>query len=217
MIPYSRVFDQISAALNTSSPTAGYTGQSEAKLQYSEAERMNAILNEEARIWVAIAHAVSLGRRVNAGGLNPDIIKSVDLNDGQVIPTHIGPLISVEIGGEVANKQSSHVVTRLLQRNVLNLKMTEGLWAQVDNILRFTGTGPATVRYFDWQKPAYGSVAAFLAAESMLALEFEPALVDLATGRVMPREGNFIEAANKLLARGADLVQMLTTVRMEAV
>ena len=216
MIPYQRVFDQVSAALNTSSNTAGYTGQSEAKLQYSEAERMNAILNEEARIWVAIGQVVQQGRRVNAGGLNPDVVKSVNLNDGQVIPAHIGPIISVEIDGAVVNKVSPHVATRMIQRNVLNLKMGGDLWAQTDNILRHTGGGVATVRYFDWQKPAYGSVAAFLAGESMLALEFEPALVDLATGRVMPREGNFIEAATKLMNRGGSLVQALTNVQLEA-
>jgi len=214
MIPYSRVYDQVSAALNTSSPTAGYTGQTETKPQYSEAERMNAILNEEARIWLTIGQVVEQGRRVNVGGLNPDVVKSVDLSDGEFIPARMGPIISVEIDGQVANRMSAHVVARLRNKNVLNLKMTDGLWGVTDNILRHTGSDKATVRYFDWQKPAYGSVGAFLAAESMLALEFEPALVDLATGRVMPREGNFIEAANKSLARGADLVQLLTNVQM---
>lgn len=215
MIPYARIYDQVSAALNTSSPTAGYTGQTEAKPQYSDAERMNAILNEEARIWATIAQAVTLGRRVNAGGLNPDIIKSIALSDGAMIPTHMGPVLAVEIEGEIANRVSAHVVSRLRQRNVLNLQMTGGLWSVTDNILRFTGTSQATVRYFDWQKPAYGNVAAFLAAESMLAGEYEPALVDLATGRVMPREGNFVEAAMKIMARGGSLVQSLTNVKMQ--
>jgi hypothetical protein len=195
-IPHQRVFNQVFAQLNAN-PTA-YGGASE-KPEYRDAEVWDVMQAVECEIFAGLGRAVKHGRRKNLTGLN--LIFETVVTNGAEIPSHVGPILEVEIDGLFGTPLDVDMVRELAGRNVLNLKLTDGYWGTKDNFLYFTGT-QAKVTYFNYTRPVFANLAAFLVGESKLEPEFESCWVDLVVGRVMPREGAFLQAASVYTQRG---------------
>jgi hypothetical protein len=203
-IPYQRIFNQVLGQLNAN--PSDYGGASE-KPEYRDEEIWDAITAEECTIFAGIGRAVKHGRRKNLTGLT--LIYETVVANGAEIPSHVGPVLEVEIGGQFGTPLDVDAVRELAGRNVLNLKLTGGYWGVSDNFLYFTGPSPAKVTYFNYARPVFADLAVFLAGESKLEAEFEPILVDLTVGRVMPREGAFLQAASVYTQRGLTMLGAL--------
>jgi hypothetical protein len=203
-IPIQRVFNQVLGQLNANA--SNYGGASE-KPEYRDNEVMDVMLAEEANIYTAIGRAEKHGRRKNLAGLT--LVSEVNVANGGELPSRIGPILEVEIDGLFGTPLELDAVRELVNKNVLNLKLNQGYWAVNDNFLWFTGTGPAKVTFFNYTRPTFPNLAAFLAADSKLEAEFETVWVDLTVGRVMPREGAYVQAADAYYKRGLAMLATL--------
>lgn len=204
-IPIQRVFNQVLAQINANA--SSYGGASE-KPEYRDEEIQDVMLAEEANIYAGIGRAVKHGRRKNLTGLT--LVSEANVAYGGEMPSHIGPILEVEVDGHFAQPLEVDTLRELVDRNVLGLTLTDGYFGTKDNFLFFTGTSPAKVTFFNYVRPTFANLAAFLAADSKLEPEFEPIWVDLTVGRVMPREGSYVAAAQGYYQRGlAMLAAML--------
>lgn len=189
------IFRQVLANLNAApGDYAGAVSQDEA---YDDLAVMDAILNQEAYLLHKIAESWFNGNRTNETPL-ADLIKTVDVDHGGLIPRHVGPVIGVTIDGMVAEYVAGAAADRLRQRNVLRLQLQGQLYGLRDNQLFFTGenlTIPAQVTIFQYTRPEFTDIAAFKNSDSPVPAEYQQSWVDLSTGAVMPREGALINAA----------------------
>jgi hypothetical protein len=200
------IFRQVLANLNSS--PANYAGATSVDEAYDDLAVMDAILNQEAFLLHKIAESWFNGNRTNESGLT-DIISSVTVANGALIPRHIGPVIGVLIDDLPAEIASAVEVARLRTNNPLKLKLTAGLYGLQDNRLFFTTNNPladATVYVYQFVRPTYTNITNFKNSDSPVPAEYQQAWVDLSTGAVIPREGAMMQASQMYINRGMQLM-----------
>lgn len=187
---------------NLNASAGGYLAALSEDEAYEDRAVMDAVLVQEAFLLHKIAESFYNGNRTNESGLT-DIIKTVQVISGDLIPRHIGPVIGVKIDGYPGEACAASAVARLVGKNPLGLKMADGLYGLEDNRIFLTGqtldvgTGLpiGQVYLFQWQIPALADLAAFKASDSPVPHEYVQCWTDLATAAVMPKEGALIGAA----------------------
>lgn len=190
------IFRQVIANLNAA--PGDYVNAVSQDEAYDDLAVMDAILNQEAYLLHKIAESWFNGNRTNETPL-ADLIKTVDVVHGALIPRHVGPIIGVTIDGMVAEYVAGAAADRLRQRNVLKLQLQGQLYGLRDNQLFFTGenlTIPAQVTIFQYARPDFADdIADFKDSDSPVPAEYMQSWIDLSTGAVMPREGSLMNAA----------------------
>jgi hypothetical protein len=199
------IWRQVGANLNVI-PTGQYGGVAPTSnnAAYDDLAIMDATLNAEARLWRRIAEARYNGNRTTE---SPplDVIKTVNVNNGALIPHHMGPVIGVTIDGVAAELAPATAVAQLRSRNPLALKLAGRLYGLEDNRLYFTSDNPAiqaTVYVFQFDRPEFANITEFFDSDSAMPSEYHQAWVDLATGYVMSREGHKTQAAGVFRGMG---------------
>lgn len=205
------IFRQVLANLNASSEA--YAAALSDNPAYDDLAVMDAILNVEANLIHKIAESWYNGNRTNEPSLN-DFINVRQVQNGALVPRHLGPIISVVVDGVPAEYVSGLAAAQLQNRNPLKLQMQTGLWGLVDNRLYFTtkSTSPsatADVTLCEFARPSFTDLVTFKASDSFLPGEYHQAWVDLATGAVLPREGALLQAAMFHTRRGEGLLAEL--------
>lgn len=205
------IFRQVLANLNAA-PGAYATALS-ADEAYDDLAVMDAVLNTEAYLLHKIAESWFNGNRTNQSG-PPDIINSVSVNSGDLVPIHMGPVIGVTIDGIPAEAMAAAEVGRIRAKNVLKLKLASGLYGLEDNRIYFTAddlVSQAQVYVFQFVRPVPVSLTAFKTSDSPVPPEYQQAWVDLATGAVMAREGGLINTALMYTKKGEMVMQELAS------
>lgn len=201
------IFRQVLANLNAS--PANYVGAASVDEAYDDLAVMDAILNQEAFLLHKIAESWFNGNRTNESGLT-DIISSVTVANGALIPRHIGPVIGVLIDGIPGEIAAAAEVARLRAKNPLKLTLTGYLYGLEDNRLYFTSENPATtmatVYVYQFVRPTYTNITNFKNSDSPVPAEYQQAWVDLSTGAVIPREGAMMQASQMYINRGMQLM-----------
>jgi len=196
------IFRQVLANLNAS--PQNYSGAASADEEYDDFAVMDAILNQEAFLLHKIAESRFNGNRTNETGLT-DVVSTVTVANGALLPRHIGPVLGVLIDGLPGKIASAAEVARLRGRNPLNLTLTAGLYGLEDNRLYFTTDNPsvgATVYLYQYVRPIFTSIASFKNSDTVMPSEYHQAWIDLSTGAVMPREGDLMQASQMYINRG---------------
>lgn len=192
------IWRQVAAGLNVI-PNGAYSAASPSSnnAAYDDLAIADAIVNAEAFHLHRIAEAKYNGNRTTE--TTPlDFIKALPVNNGALIPHHMGPVIGVQIDGVAAELAPAAAVSQLRSRNPLGLKLAGRLYSLEDNRLHFTTDNPvtpATVYVFQFDRPSYTTIEEFFETESAMPPEYHQAWVDLATGYAMPREGHKIQTA----------------------
>lgn len=206
-IKRSVIFRQVLANLNSS--PANYAGAVSVDEAYDDLAVMDAILNQEAFLLHKIAESWFNGNRTNEAGLT-DIISSLSVANGALIPRHIGPVIGVLIDGIPGEIAAAAEVARLRTKNPLKLTLTGYLYGLEDNRLYFTSENPATttatVYVYQFTRPEFANITNFKNSDSPVPGEYQQAWVDLSTGAVIPREGSMMQASQMYLNRGNQIL-----------
>lgn len=202
------IFRQVLANLNAA--PQNYAGAVSDDEGYDDFAVMDAILNQEAFLLHKIAESRFNGNRTNETGLT-DIIAAVSVANGGLVPRHIGPILGVVINGVPAEIAAAAEVARLRNRNPLGLTLTGQLYGLQDNRLYFTSddAADAMVYIFQFVRPTFTTIANFKNSDSPVPGEYQQAWVDLATGAVMPREGNKMQAGQMYRNAGMAVIAEL--------
>lgn len=193
-IIWRQVMSNLNAIANGQYTAATPTSNNAA---YDDFAVADAVLNAEAFHLHRIAEAKYNGNRTTEGA-PLDFIKSLPVSNGALIPHHMGPIIGVLIDGVAAELAAAAAVSQLRSRNPLGLKLAGRLYALEDNRLYFTTDNPltpATVYVFQFDRPAFNTIAEFFDTESAMPIEYHQAWIDLATGYAMPKDGHKTQAA----------------------
>lgn len=179
---------------------------------YSALAIMDAILNQESYLLHKIAESLFNGNRTNLGLPFDDLIVTVDVSNGALIPAHIGPVIGVTIDNVPAEICAASEVGRLRIKNPLKLQLAGQLYGLEDNRLYFTSevstVTQAQVHLFQFERPDFDDdIDDFKNSFSPVPGEYQQAWIDLSTGAVMSREGAMVQAAQIYLNRGENVMR----------
>ena len=189
------IWRQVAANLNAlENGTYGSASPTSKDAAYDDKAIADAVLNAEAFFWHRIAEAKYNGNRTTESA-PLDVIKSLNVANGALIPHHMGPIIGVLIDGVAAELAPATMVSHLRTRNPLGLNLAGALYGLEDNRFYFVGNS-ATVYLIQFDRPDISdNLATFFDSDSALPGEYHQAWVDLATSYVMPREGHKTQAA----------------------
>lgn len=188
-LTYQSIVANVVAVLNAN---PGTWSEDSTNPAYLDQQIQDSVLTAEGEVIESILLSPFQGRRQHAAAL----IAEVELDNGQAVPSHIGPLISVFVEDRRSVAAPLELVTRVNQGLSMRIdkRLKTGLYAEdLSGNLYFTGTGKAKVKYGKYQRPEFVDRAAFLAATPLAPPETFGEIVDKAVGYMLPKDGDNVQ------------------------